>query len=686
MASIPTITPPPPRGAPNPTPRAPLKIAIVGGGIGGMSAAVGLRGAGHDVTVYEQSTNFTEQGAAIHLAPNANGILRRWGITAESFGGNAMSRLVEHAADGRVRRDVDLSRANERWQHPWHLVHRGTLHVVLQAQFKQSGGVAKTKARVEGVESEAGRVLLERGEGIGDVVVGADGIYSTTRSFVKDAKLFSSGKAAFRFLIPRRLAEEDPVTAPLVEKRDALHMWYGEDRRIVMYPCNNNDVLNFVCIHPDTESFATERDEWGKQATLYQLLEVYKDFDPVVKALMTKVAHQLHRLQVWQLLDMKTLPTWTTGRLVLLGDAAHPFTPHQGQGAGQAIEDAAALTVVLPLGTTPDEVPERLALYQHIRYERAHVIQEYSRLAGRDWVNGEPTVDMMAYTNYNFGHDELDHATNIFKRWQWAKNPDAYRFSPQTPTPFGPFSLPEACSSIEKSNSTLSHARLEHPRTKTIATLKFKTSRTFLETLLPTSQFRFTAPDTVATASYVTTMTHHPNGAETNLRLYFHGVQYTKADGSVVAGSYLPAIFGPSTEGEVGVPSVPCEVAMECVKGGTCRVVVSWEGVKFGELGWEGVKFGELGWEGLEEGKLTGEEGDGVLMYQRGGDGEKCVVLPHAGQTGTFVSVFGGKKAAEVKFEARDWEQLPTLHHVVAVLADIPVLEALGVEVAVVGV
>lgn len=75
-----------------------------------------------------------------------------------------------------------------------------------------------------------------------------------------DYKLFRSGKAAFRFLIPRAAALEDPVTAPLVDRENSLGIWFGTDRRIVIYPCNNNQLLNFVCIHPDTESQANASD------------------------------------------------------------------------------------------------------------------------------------------------------------------------------------------------------------------------------------------------------------------------------------------------------------------------------------------------------------------------------------------------------------------------------------------
>lgn len=84
------------------------------------------------------------------------------------------------------------------------------------------------------------------------------------------------------------------------------------------------------------------------------------------------------------------------GHLALLGDAAHPFLPHQGQGAGCAIEDAASLGVILPLGTTRTEVPERLKLYEKTRMERAHRIQEFSRRAGSDLKEDEK-LDSMSF-------------------------------------------------------------------------------------------------------------------------------------------------------------------------------------------------------------------------------------------------------------------------------------------------
>jgi 2-polyprenyl-6-methoxyphenol hydroxylase-like FAD-dependent oxidoreductase len=112
------------------------------------------------------------------------------------------------------------------------------------------------------------------------------------------------------------------------------------------------------------------------------VLHVFRDFDPWLLALFTKA--NTATIKVWQLLDMETLPTWTSGKFALMGDAAHPCLPCKLH---------TYLAAVLPLGTTAAEVPERLKLYETIRFKRAFKIQEYSRLTGQDWVDGQPVVD-----------------------------------------------------------------------------------------------------------------------------------------------------------------------------------------------------------------------------------------------------------------------------------------------------
>ena len=234
------------------------------------------------------------------------------------------------------------------------------------------------------IDTSTATLTLKDGSKVtGDVIIGADGVHSVTRSHIPggDVQPFGSGKSAFRFMVERKVAQEDPATSRFVQKTGELSIWYASDRRVVMYPTSNNQILNFVCIHPESESDATG--DWNSDANKSKLLEVYKDFHPDCLKLLDKADPS--SLKVWKLLDMAVLPSWVNNRLALLGDAAHPFLPHQGQGGACAIEDAAALGVVLERGITREEVPARLALYEKIRCERANRIQEYTRLAGRDF-------------------------------------------------------------------------------------------------------------------------------------------------------------------------------------------------------------------------------------------------------------------------------------------------------------
>lgn len=366
----------------------PLKVVIVGGGIGGLTAALALRQNGHDIVVLEQWDGTNETGAAIHLAPNSNGVLRRLGLKAETIGANSMNRHTEYGTDGSEIRSLDLTVSGKMWQHQWLLVHRVHLHAELQRLVKAHDGQGKPvdlrySSKVADLEVDTATAILETGERVhGDVLIGADGVFSAARKKVKGGHVrpFSSGKSAFRFLVSKRDALEDPLTRKFAERDGELVMFLGPDSKIVAYPCQNNELLNFVCIHP-AEKTAAPSDDWNAGGSKKALLDVYSNFDESARALLNK--SDPASLKVWQLLDMEKLPTWVNNKLALLGDAAHPFLPHQGQGGGQAIEDAAALAVVLPLGTRPDEVAERLHVYQTCRYERAHRIQEYTRQAGK---------------------------------------------------------------------------------------------------------------------------------------------------------------------------------------------------------------------------------------------------------------------------------------------------------------
>lgn len=295
----------------------------------------------------------------------------------------------------------------------------------------------------------------------------------------------------------------------------------------------------------------------------------------------------------------------------------------------------------------------------------------------------------MKYTAYNFGHDEFDHSSHVFLKWRRAKCPELYF---RMPIAFGPSPGPR--------QDIWGNPRPSLAQTFVTASIKFKTSATFLKNLFPTESFSFKSPGSVAYASFsITTlgnMVWLGGGGYNHFGLYIHGVQYTKKDGTTIDGTYMPLLFeslaDPIVSGrdELGMPKVYCAIDIHR-RSKSYRMQASWQGAKFCDFTLEGLSSVDPA---TEKGTIGGESDYGILVYKyipavgrdmRGkSDCEYPVVVPHEEESSVVPSTVKYVTLAEkagVRFDKLDLDALPTLHHIVSVLADVPIYEVVKAKV-----
>lgn len=218
--------------------------------------------------------------------------------------------------------------------------------------------------------------------------VAADGIHSTVRRLLLgDIQPKPTGFSAYRLMIPtERLKEQTPEFCKKIDPRQPYtSMMMAHNCRLIMGPAREGTVYGIVGLVPDdrTNEDVDSKQSWVSTGDLYRMLDTFKDFPDWIKA----VFKQTDDLGLWQLRDINPLPTWTKGKVILIGDAAHAMLPTQGQGASQALEDAEALGAFFEgfdFGSSRaggvEQVLERVF---RCRYERASLIQRYSRDAAK---------------------------------------------------------------------------------------------------------------------------------------------------------------------------------------------------------------------------------------------------------------------------------------------------------------
>lgn len=364
------------------TPEGPLDVAVVGGGIGGLCAAIALAARGVRVRVFEQAPGFGRVGADINLTPNAVRALDGLGVgeALRETAAQPTHRISRTWDTGEETSRLEMAQAAQsRYGSPQLTMHRADLLAVLEDALPP--GVLRLGRRLSGVAESADGVSLTFDDGSTEtagLVIGADGIHSVVRTAVVGTEHPEfTGVVAFRAVVPAdRLAE--------VPNLGAFTKWWGPnpETQIVTFPLNRGrDIFVFATAPQDS----WREESWTTPGDVDELRAMYADFHPEARALLAAADEVLKSA----LYVRDPLTGWSTDRLTLLGDACHPMMPFMAQGAGQAIEDAVVLARVL---TELDVEPgQALRAYEAERLDRTAQIQIGSR--GNAWLKDSGNGD-----------------------------------------------------------------------------------------------------------------------------------------------------------------------------------------------------------------------------------------------------------------------------------------------------
>jgi len=380
--------------------RAP-RIALIGGGIGGLTAAHALLRRGFEVSVHEAAPELKEIGAGVALGPNSMKALRSLDLEqpVRDVAWESEFQYLRNWKTGRVISKTP--RDSTRYGAAGCSVHRADLLDVLGKDLPPE--IIHLGARCVGVENRENSAVARFRDGTeieAEVVIGCDGIHSVTREslFGPDAPRFT-GKICYRCLVPT-----DAIPGGLLGGDGAT--WLGPHGTVVVYRVRRGELVNVVA-HYDDEGWREE--SWIRECPKEEVIERYKGWHESLANLFS-VSEKHYK---WGLHDRDPLKQWTKGNVTLLGDAAHPMLPYLGQGAGQAMEDGVVLAAAI--AKLPDDLPAALKLYEELRLPRASRVVLTARERGKDNHLVSPIAawkrDLLIAVRKRFGKDNSGRGT-----------------------------------------------------------------------------------------------------------------------------------------------------------------------------------------------------------------------------------------------------------------------------------
>jgi salicylate hydroxylase len=348
------------------------EVLVIGGGIGGVAAALASAEAGHKTTILEQAPVFGEIGAGIQMGPNAMAVLDRFGV-ADEIAKVAVfpQRLVlKDVYTAKELASLDLGdEFKAKYGFPYIVLHRSDLHRVLVEAAEKNPLISLVNDQIiETVEeNESGiTVTNQRGEQFtGKAVIGADGLKSKARKYFVDDEPICSEYVAYRGTVPIEEISSDA-------NMDDVIMWIGPNLHVVQYPVRKGELYNQVVVFKSL-NYKPDSDDWG---TPEEMDKVFEGCHPLVETALSFIQRQIR----WPMYDRLPIENWTKGNFTLLGDAAHPMLQYLAQGGCQALEDASYLAdMLLEHG---ENFEQAFLAYQEERIPRTTKVQSSARKWG----------------------------------------------------------------------------------------------------------------------------------------------------------------------------------------------------------------------------------------------------------------------------------------------------------------
>ncbi|MUL84490.1 MULTISPECIES: FAD-dependent monooxygenase [unclassified Mycolicibacterium] len=355
-----------------------MDIAIIGAGLGGLAAAVALQHQGHRPIVFDKTRELGEVGGPLGISPQTLRLLDQWTIVDSFNEISSATRYFENRDQrGRLEKITDYAAAPEAGAEHGRFgyadadvsprtVHRADLHDLLVSAVGSEN--VRLRHQLDGITEREDHVELTftGGETLrAGLVIAADGLRSTVRKIFSNDEIHYCGSVIFRAVGPAECLE-----AP----NDRLRSWHSADyaKHVISMPVRaGRQVAVDATLGVDEPPLQL----WSAQAEPALLAAQFGEFDPAVGQMLRAATSPVYMHPVY---DRDPIDRWTTARVALLGDAAHPMTPFGGQGANQAIQDAAELAA--QIATVHDgDYTEALQRYQRIRTEQTAEIQRAAR-------------------------------------------------------------------------------------------------------------------------------------------------------------------------------------------------------------------------------------------------------------------------------------------------------------------